>query len=396
MNRSGMLVLVVVLLVAAAVAAGLLLKPGSERAPRRPEGPAGGASSPPVKAEKPPPDRPWPFLVWAVKTMRPLRVRNRTLEVPRYPNLRDQAVLAAAGLPGGRSREILDTALARDADGRYEEVELAAYAYHALAVRGDRGLAPKIAALVKEADDWDVSEWSAKAAGRLREKEGLELLLSLTRDEEENARMEAAVGLARWKDDPRARDAVKALLDDEDDAVAACAAGVLVAFGDPDAAIEIEKILKEDDWEEETALAKGLGLEDGAASLPWLDRLLRNDDEDVRAAAARALGAIRTAEARGRLAKLLSDEDDGVKAAAAAALARTFRDPAGAEILARTLRESPDQDLRVEALRALAVLDRPRDRKLLEQVFADPSRDENDLILRAWAAAALIRIEEGR
>jgi len=82
-----------------------------------------------------------------------------------------------------------------------------------------------------------------------------------------------------------------------------------------------------------------------------------------------------------------------VPVAAGAARAEYWNDASAALIRVEAVKNDNDLDVRAEALKALIGLNRPEDEELFRQIFETDEPQQGVLILRTWAAAALLSRE---
>jgi serine/threonine-protein kinase len=161
--------------------------------------------------------------------------------------------------------------------------------------------------------------------GKLRTKKSIELLRrSLTTDEDEQVRAEAARSLARVGADQEAKKALRGAAVNDTPAVGIPAAGALLALGD-------------------------------ARYLPELKKATKGRDPRIRRAAVRALGRWKSPKAVPILRKALEDKSPSVRLAAALALADRG-DPSGAkELQAAVKRGGGDEERAESALAKLGI-----------------------------------------
>jgi len=382
--------IIVGILVIAAIAVGVIVATNRKDVELMPEKPKPEPSKQePVSLPEPPekrlltniPTEPKAFLAWAA-------------EGP-GPELNVQALDAIGRLSGAFADEILAKALARDEDGDFEDEDLAGSALLAKARRGDPGLMPALADLLRQSDeDWDVDMLIARALGEIPGERSLNMLVTIVnREDADEDTCQVAIRSLAKKDGAIPRDAIKSLLDHEDENVQATAAAVLLRFGDADAKRLIEEYFADpeaSDWDEDV-LATSLGVEGSTEALPWLLTLSAHEYWDTRQLAIRALGATRLPDARKALMDSLADEDEDVAVTAAVTLLREFGDETGVDRLVATIESSKDPELVTDAVRVLADLDRPAHGEMFAAQFAVKAIRVEQLLGKLWAAYAILK-----
>jgi cellulose synthase operon protein C len=175
-----------------------------------------------------------------------------------------------------------------------------------------------------EDGDLEVRLEAADAAGRVRLRAGVPILMDWLDDKEAAARRAAVTALGRIRE-PRAHDALVRALGDAAADVRRAAVGALEQLGGPggtDVVVPIAGRLSDLDLSVRVAAIDALAnLRDGRALVPLLGAAL-DASAELRALALSALGAIGDAQAVPALTRALGDEVDDVRLAAAAALGR--------------------------------------------------------------------------
>ena len=172
--------------------------------------------------------------------------------------------------------------------------------------------------------------------------------------------------------------------------------------GEPGVKAELLKLFTESEDEEmRRYLALVLGYSRDPAAVDLLVGALDDPDDQLRIYALWGLGALGDSQALAPLTEALSDADAGIRKTAAFALGE-LGDPTAAPDLARTL-EDPVADVRWNAALSLArmgdeaavpVLERMLDRTLLAQVPDITPEQQEEAMISAIEALAVLRGEE--
>jgi HEAT repeat protein len=327
------------------------------------------------------PTEPKNFLIWAA------RAQSTELNI--------QAIQALSRLEVPWGEKLIEEALARDEDGDLEDIELAAAAVYEKARRGTPDLIPVIRALLVESEeDWDADPWLARALGEIPGPAAVDVLAAMINKEDPDEDISMAViRVLATREGPVAADAIKGQLDSDDEDVQATAAAALLRFGDEDARLLVEAFFEdpdESDWDEDV-FTDALGTKGNEVAVPYLVRMSGAEIWDTRQIAARALGRTRVPEAKNALRDLLADEDEDVRVTAASVLATEFGDFTGIDTLVKAVRESKDPELALEALHGVIAANREEDRPIYEEIMKREAKHEEELLLKLWAAYALLR-----
>jgi HEAT repeat protein len=171
---------------------------------------------------------------------------------------------------------------------------------------------------------------------------------------------------------------------------------------DPSVKIELRRLFKESEDEEmRRYLALVLGYTQDPKAVPLLVEALDDPDSQMRIYALWALGALGEPSAMAPLEASLSDDDPGIRKTAAYALGQLGRPESAAAL--RPALEDPVADVRWNAALSLArlgdaaavpVLERMVDRRLLAQVPDIKPKQQEEAMLAAIEALAVLEGEE--
>jgi len=191
---------------------------------------------------------------------------------------------------------------------------------------------------------------AAKTLGNIGNRDAVEPLISLLKDENRQVR-ENAVTALRWIRDPRAVDSLIAMLKDEDGNVRDAAARALGWFRDPRGAEPL--IAAFENWPSMSSVRSSLK-DIGLPAVEPLNAALKNGNPAVRTMAARTLGDIEDPGAVEPLISSLKDENRDVRENAATAL-RWIGDPRAVEPLIAALKDE-DKIVQSKAAGALKAI----------------------------------------
>jgi HEAT repeat protein len=200
----------------------------------------------------------------------------------------------------------------------------------------------------------DVRYMTALSLGRLQDREAVEALSRMARDEDEPMPRQAAIS-------------------------------ALGEIGDPSAAEILIEALRSSAAEVRFQAAIALPRVAPEAAVEPLGAALDDDDAEVRACAAAALGDLGHEGSRDRLVELLSDPEQQVRMEAATALSR-MGDRRGTAVLIHALQ---DRDFRLLAAEHLFRCPDPAARGALNSALV---RWMAPPLLKVWAAGALVKL----
>jgi HEAT repeat protein len=211
--------------------------------------------------------------------------------------------------------------------------------------------------------DEEEREEAARSLGELKDRRGVEPLLTALYDQSRYVRREAAKALGSIGDMRAIPPLLDAMKDDDRYAREGAAEG-LALFGKK-AVVPLLNSMDDPDWHVRFGAVVALRIIGDSRAVQPLVRALRDENRFVRREAVKALGRLGGDAAREPLARALNDEDSSVRLRAIGALVKCCGEKAAGPVSAAL--EDPDSSVRLRAVRALEELGSPEAGSALER-----------------------------